>query len=200
MDHLRFSGKPEAEQRAALEEIVRSEPVLMQVLEGLREADLADWILVAGVLYNSVWNRLTNRPSLTGIKDIDVFYFDDSDLGYEAENCVIDDINRRFAELPLPVETRNQARVHLWFPEKFNQPFEPLTSSVEMLGRYASKTHAVAVKLEQDDSLTIHAPFGLDDIFSFRVVPNHVLDNASAHNEKGARAKRTWPEISVEPW
>jgi len=200
MDHLRFSGKSETEQRQALEAIIRSEPVLMQVLEGLREADLPDWILVAGALYNSVWNQLTGRPSLTGIKDVDVFYFDDSDLSYEAEDRVIGEISARFPDLPLPVETRNQARVHLWFPKKFNQPFAPLSSSVEMLGRYASKTHAVAVKLETNDSLSVYAPFGLDDIFSFRVVPNHVLENAIAHTQKGARARQIWPELTVEPW
>lgn len=200
MDHLRFSGKPETEQIAALETIIRSEPVLMQVLEGLREADLPDWILVAGALYNSVWNQLSGRPPLNGIKDIDIFYFDDADLSYEAEDRVIREINARFTDLPLPVETRNQARVHLWFPQKFNQPFVPLTSSVEMLGRYASKTHAIAVKLEADDSLTIHAPFGLDDIFSFRVVPNHVLENETAHTEKAMRAKRTWPELTIVSW
>lgn len=172
----------------------------MSVLEGLREIGLNDWLLVAGAIYNTVWNQLTNRPTLTGIKDIDVFYFDDSDLSWEAEDRVIEQVSAHFERLPLPVETRNQARVHLWFPEKFGQPFAPLKSSAEMMWRYASKTHSVGVKLEADNSLTFEAPFGLDDMFSFRMVPNHVLANKKAHDEKGARAKRTWPELTVEPW
>jgi hypothetical protein len=198
--HLRYSGLGEAAQRAALIEIIGSEPLLMEVLRGLRDAALPDWLLVAGAIYNVVWNRLTGRPALTGVKDIDVFYFDDSDLSYEAEDSVIKRLGRQFAHLPLPVEPRNQARVHLWFPQKFNQPFTLLTSSAEMLGRYASKTHSVAARLEDDDSLGIVAPFGLNDIFSFRIVPNRVLQNEPAHTAKAARAKSVWPELSVEPW
>jgi uncharacterized protein len=199
MSHLRFSGQSDAVQRQALMDIVRGDALLMRVLEGLREIDLPDWLLVAGVLYNRVWNELTGRPPLTGINDIDVFYFDD-DLSYEAEDAVIRRLAAHFADLPLPVQVRNQARVHLWFPQKFGQPFAPLASSGEMLGRYASKTHAVAVRLETDDRLTIVAPFGLDDIFSFRIVPNPVLMNRPAHEAKGARAKSVWPEITVLPW
>lgn len=198
--HLRYSGLGEAAQRAALIEIIGSEPLLMEVLRGLRDTALPDWLLVAGSIYNVVWNRLTGRPALTGVRDIDVFYFDDSDRSYEAEDAVIKHLGRQFAHLPLPVEPRNQARVHLWFPQKFNQPFAPLTSSAEMLGRYASKTHSVAARLEDDDTLGIVAPFGLNDIFSFRIVPNRVLQNEPAHTAKAARAKSVWPELSVEPW
>ena len=198
--HLRYSGKGDVVQRAALLQIVRVEPLLIEVLYGLRDEALPDWLLVAGAIYNSVWNRLTERPRLTGIRDIDVFYFDDRDLSYEAEDVVIRRLAKRFAHLSLPVEPRNQARVHLWFPEKFKQPFKPLTSSGEMLLRYASKTHAVALRLEADDTVSVLAPFGLDDIFSFRITPNRVLQNEPAHTAKGARAKAVWPEIVVEPW
>jgi hypothetical protein len=199
-DHLRYSGAGEAAQRAALAAIVRSSPLQMEVLRGLRDDGLADHLLVARAIYNLVWNRLTGRPDLTGINDIDVFYFDDRDLSYEAEDLVIRRLAARFAHLPLPVQVRNQARVHLWFPQKFGVPFAPLRSSGEMLGRYASRTHAVAARLEADDSLTIVAPFGLDDIFSFRITPNPVLMNKPAHDAKGARAKSVWPELTAVPW
>ena len=64
-DHLRYSGAGEAAQRAALAAIVRSSPLLMEVLRGLRDGGLADHLLVAGAIYNLVWNRLTGRPDLT---------------------------------------------------------------------------------------------------------------------------------------
>ena len=198
--HLRYSGRSPQSQRAALEGIVRASPLLMEVLEALREIDLPDWLLVSGAVYNLAWNVLTDRPPLTGIKDVDVVYFEPADLSYEAEDRVIRRLAERFAHLPLPVEVRNQARVLLWFPEKFGQPFAPLTSSAEMLERYASKTHAVGVRLLADDSLRIVAPFGLDDLFSFRMVPNPALSNRPAHEAKAARAKAIWPELTIVPW
>jgi hypothetical protein len=199
-DHLRYSGVGDAAQRAALETIIRGSPLLMEVLEGLRDDGLPDHLLVAGAIYNLVWNRLTGRPDLTGINDIDVFYFDGGDLSYDAEDVVIRRLAARFAHLPLPVQVRNQARVHLWFPQKFGVPFTPLGSSAEMMGRYASRTHAVGARLERDCEMTIIAPFGLDDIFSFRITPNRVLMNKPAHDAKGARAKSVWPELTVVPW
>lgn len=198
--HLRFSGADPAAQRAALERIIRSQPLLMQVLEGLRELDLPDHLLVAGAIYNEVWNHLTGRPALTGVNDIDVFYFDDRDIGWDAEDHVIRQVEARCSGLPVPVQVRNQARVHLWFEAKFGSPFSPLASSAEMLGRYASKTHSVGARLRSDDSMEIVAPFGLDDLFSFRMVPNPVLANRLAHTSKGDRAKRIWPELTLVPW
>lgn len=200
MSHLKHAGQPSAAQAAALEAIIRSDSLLTAVLEGLRHEDLPDWLLVSGAIYNTVWNVLTGRAPQTGIKDIDVAYFDASDLSYEAEDRVIRRVAARFAHLPVPVEVRNQARVHLWFPQKFGQPFPPLGKSAEMLERFASKTHAVAARLEADDRMTIIAPFGLDDMFSFRIVPNPALDNRPAHESKGARAKSVWPELTVVPW
>ena len=199
-EHLRYAGVSAERQRGALEDIVRVQPVLMSVLEGLREMALPDAWLVSGAIYNAVWNHLTGRPALTGIKDVDLIYFDAADLSYGAEDRVIKAAEVVFAGLPLPVEVRNQARVHLWFPQKFGIVVTPLTHSTESLTRYASRTHAVAVRLEADDTMTIEAPFGLADLFAFRITPNAVLDNRVAHEAKGARAKTVWPEITVMPW
>ena len=199
-NHLRFAGAGPAVQRAALEDIIRRHPLLMGVLDGLRELDLPDHLLVAGAIYNEVWNSLTGRPALTGVNDVDVFYFDRSDIGWDAEDRVIKAVDARFAGMPVPVQVRNQARVHVWFEAKFGSPFSPLTSSAEMLGRYASKTHAVGARLLQDDAIAIVAPFGLDDLFSFRMVPNPALDNRVSHTKKGERAKTIWPELTIVPW
>jgi hypothetical protein len=199
-DHLRFSDADPAAQRDALEAIIRNQPVLMTVLEGLRDIALPDHLLVAGAIYNQVWNHLTGRPDMTGVNDIDVFYFDDSDIGWDAEDRIIKLCDARFAGLGLPVQVRNQARVHLWYEAKFGSPFSPLTSSAEMLGRYASKTHAVGARLDSAGTMAIIAPFGLDDLFSFRMVPNPVLDNRISHTRKAERAKQIWPELTVIPW
>ncbi|MHA6688864.1 nucleotidyltransferase family protein [Devosia sp. A449] len=199
-DHLRFSGASAQSQREALEAIIRQSPVLMGILRGMQELALPDMLLGSGAIYNSVWNALTGRPPLTGIKDADVVYFDDSDLSYEAEDAAIQRAARQFAEAPIPVELRNQARVHLWFPQKFGSPYPQLKSSAEMLGYFASRTHAVAVRLEADDSLSLFAPFGLDDIFAFRITPNPTLDNAVTHASKAARAVAVWSELTVVKW
>ncbi len=200
MNHLRYAGLPFERQREILFDIVRAEPLLMNALEAAREMDLPQWRIVAGAIYNSVWNALTDRPSGYGIKDIDLLYFDDSDLSWEAEDAVIARGREVFAGSPVPVEIRNQARVHLWFPEKFGIEFPPLRSGDEALTRYSAKTHAVGLRLGADGDLDLCAPFGLSLIFAFRIEPNRALERTGSYWEKAARAKKVWPEVSMEAW
>jgi hypothetical protein len=191
---------PDDRHRQRLEQIVRSDAGLMDLLVRLREIGLPQWRLVAGCLYQTVWNVLTARPRGTGIRDYDVIYFDPGDLSYEAEDRVI----RRVADATShgvgPVEVRNQARVHLWFEARFLVPYTPLSCADEALRRYASVVHAVGVRLDDNGRLDILAPFGLDDLFGMVVRPNRALDNAESHTAKAIRAQAIWPEVTVVPW
>ena len=200
MNHLRYSGLPFAEQQTAVRTIIAGQPVLMRILEVLRDKALPDAWITSGAIYNAVWNHLTNRPALDGIKDVDIIYFAPDDLSYVAEDAVIRSIGAALSGIGLPVEIRNQARVHLWFPERFGLFYPQLTHATQSLEYYASKTHAVAARLAPDGGIEIAAPFGLDFLFSFRMVPNHALDNRVTHAEKSARAKALWPELTAEPW
>lgn len=199
-DHLCHAGTGRDAQERALVDILRSQPHLMALLEGMQALGLPDPLLGSGAIYNSVWNILTGRPVLTGINDADVVYFDDSDLSYAAEDRVIRRAADHFRDLPVPVQVRNQARVHLWFPERFGMAYPQLRSSAEMMLYFATKTHAVAARLEPDGIISIHAPFGLDDMFSFRVTPNPALPNRETHERKAVRAKAIWPELTIVPW
>lgn len=200
MNHLRYAGLPFEEQRQAFFDIVWNDPLPREGLIRARTLDLPDWWIVSGVLYNSVWNALTDMPSGHGIKDIDLFYFDAEDLSYDGEDTVIVAGMEVFDGLPVPVEIRNEARVHLWYEKKFGRSCPPYRDCRHAIDHFASKTHSVGMRLSADDRLELYAPYGLDDLFSFRITPNHALDNRETHEQKGARAKRNWPQITVVPW
>jgi uncharacterized protein len=172
----------------------------MQLLESARKVDLPQWRVVAGCIYQTIWNALTGRPPGTGINDYDLIYFDDTDLSQGREAATEKLVRSYLPGFPVPVEVCNQARVHLWFEDYFAITYPPLPSADEALTRYASTTHAVGVRLTQDDRLDIFAPFGLDDIFAMIVRPNYVLPNKATHEKKAARAKALWPELTVIPW
>ena len=198
--HLRLAGASADRQRAALEAILRADPLIWRALREARALDLPDWRIVAGALYNTVWNSLTGRPSGHGIKDIDLFYFDAGDISYEAEDSVIRRGAAHFSNDGPPVEIRNQARVHLWYEARFGHPIAPLRSSDDSIGRFAALTHCVGVRLEADGRLDIHAPYGLDPIFAFRLIPNPLNASSGTYAEKAERVRAHWPEITVEPW
>lgn len=198
MTHLIYSGKSDAEQRAVLISIVRNCPKLMQAFRAARALNLPEWWIVSGAIYNQVFNHLTGRPDMYGVNDIDLFYFD-PDTSYEAEDAVINHAAESFTGSP-PVEIRNQARVHLWYEDHFGEAYTALTSSCEAVDRFACRTHGVALRLRQDDEFDLYAPFGLDDIFSFRITPNLGRNNRETHETKAARQVVVWPELTVVPW
>jgi hypothetical protein len=186
-----------ADLEARLTAILRRSDPLMQVLRTLRDLDPPDWLIFSGAVYQRVFNALTGRPLDYGIKDYDVAYFDASDLSYEAEDVVIRRVAAAF-EPPLRdlVEVRNQARVHLWFTDKYGEPYAPLASSAEALTRFVSPLFAVGVRLEADDAMTVHAPFGLEDLFALRI--RHNPSRRSPNFARVAeRATARWPELEV---
>lgn len=187
----------EADRRAGLEAILRDAPSMMRVLRTARELDLPDWLIFSGAVYQRVLNHLTGRDPDYGVKDYDLGYFDASDVSYEAEDVVI----RRAAAAFAPpfdalVEVRNQARVHVWFEDKFGEPYSPLRCSREALERFVSATFAVGVRLEADEAMTIVAPFGLEDLFALRMRPNPIRKTGGfERTAQGLRAR--WPELIV---
>lgn len=199
MNHMRFADCDAETQHEAFLDIIWKDPLLRETIQRAEILALPNWRIVSGALYNTIWNRLTDRPSGYGIKDIDLFYFDGDDLSYDAEDRIIKQAHLLFSDLPIPVEIRNQARVHLWFESHFGQSYAPLNSTEEGIDRFASKTHGVGIS-RRDGELDLYAPFGLAAIFQFRIVPNPIINNQETHLRKGQRAVKTWPELTVEPW
>lgn len=182
---------------ARLADIVRADAGLMHVLTTVRDLDLPDWLIFSGAVYQSVWNAATGRPSGYGRKDYDLGYFD-PDTSWDAEDVVIKRVASAFDEpFRSEVEVRNQARVHLWFRDRFGEDYDPLPSTGAALARFVAPAFAVGVRLDPDNGIGIVAPFGLEDVFSMTLRPNpdRPLANGWARTVAGARAR--WPEITV---
>ena len=183
---------------ARLDAILRTTPGLMHVMRTARDLDLPDWMIFSGAIYQPVWNHLTGRDPAYGIKDYDLAYFDASDISYEAEDAVIKRVAAAF-EAPFNdlVEVRNQARVHVWFEGKYGEAYPPLTHSAEAIARFTSPAFSVGVRLEADDTFTVVAPFGLEDLFAMRIRHNPVRRTPGlVRTAENARGR--WPELTVE--
>jgi hypothetical protein len=100
------------------------------------------------------------------------------------------------ADLAPLVEVRNQARVHLWFEDKFGEAYAPLSGSAEALERFVSASFAVGVRLEADDRLAVFAPFGLEDLFALRLRPNP-RRRTQGFARAAASIRARWPELEV---
>jgi hypothetical protein len=181
-------------------EIVLADPTVRAVLDGAPDLGLTDWWLTAGVLFQTVWNSLTGRPSGAGIRDADFFYFD-PDTSWDAEDAVIRAGAELFAGLPVPVEIRNQARVHLWYPDHFETPGPAaFRDCAEAIDAFAAVCCSYGLTLDGDGSPRVYAPHGYDDLFSLVVRPNRRQAPRHVYEAKAARWVRHWPGLTVLPW
>lgn len=200
MTYLRFADADIDEQAALIFKMCREFGPLYDYFARLRAMDLPDAWIVSGAIYNNVWNYLTERPPMHGVKDVDIFYHDAGATTYDDEDKIINDAEAVFAGMQVPVEVRNQARVHLWYPAHFGFEYPKLDHSREAIDRFACTTHSVGMRLNNKDQFELYAPFGLREIFAFNLVPNYNLPNKETHLNKGERLCALWPELKMEPW
>ena len=173
-------------------------PVNAAITDELFRLALPDAWIVSGCLVQTVCNGLTHRALDYGINDYDVFYFD-PDTSWAAEDAVIRQLQDRFANLGVTVEARNQARVHLWYPEKHGLPYPPLRCSTEGIDRFLTRNTKVGIRRTQD-GYDVYAPDGFDDIAGMVALPNPAPNfSAANYAAKAARWKTLWPEITVLP-
>ena len=195
-----YGRLPLDEQLAGLRALLTRNPTLVEVLTRAAVLALPDWYLVAGCLYQTVWNVVTGQPPESGILDYDLAYFDSSDLSWHAEDEVIQAGCRLFGDLPAPVQIRNQARVHLWYEQKFGVPCPPHACAEAAIDTFEATTACLGLRLEPGARWRIYAPHGLGDVFNLVVRPNPVLAPRHVYEAKTTRWRQHWPSLTVLPW
>ncbi|HET6504757.1 MAG TPA: nucleotidyltransferase family protein [Amycolatopsis sp.] len=191
---------PLDEQLAALKAVLSRNEVLLEVLDRTAKMALPGWYVTSGCLIQTVWNVVTGREPAGGIKDYDVFYFDDRDLSWEAEDAVIKAGSAVFGEVPAEVEIRNEARVHLWYERRFGVACSPFGSAEAAIDAFVATTCCLGVRWEPDGRWRVYAPHGLSDVFNLVVRPNPVLASEAVYTAKTARWRSRWPELTVLDW
>ena len=180
-----------------LDRILRGTNWLMDALCIVRELDLPQWCIGAGVIRNAVWDHLHGYSMPTPIRDVDVAYFNRSNLSvqrdYEIQQQLVE------ASPKLPWEVTNQAGVHLWFEREFGQPLEPLLSVDDAVATWPETATSVAVRLRNDGELYVIAPFGLMDLFEMvvRRNPRKVSEATYSKRIESKKYVERWPRVTV---
>jgi hypothetical protein len=191
---------PLDEQMARFQATLSRNETVIRVLDAAARMALPGWYLVAGCLYQTVWNVVTGQPPEAGILDYDLAYFDPSDLSWEAEDSIIQAGRTVFGDLTAPVQIRNQARVHLWYEQKFGVRCPPHSSTEAAIDTFEATTACLGVRTEPGGRWRIYAPHGLADVFNLVVRPNPALAPREVYRAKTMRWQRQWPSLTVLPW
>jgi uncharacterized protein len=197
---MRPGQLPVDEQVAQLRAMLQRNLTLLDVLTRAATMELPGWYLVAGCVYQTVWNVMTGQHPESGILDYDLAYFDGSDLSYAAEDAVIRAGEEIFSGLPAPVQIRNQARVHLWYEQRFGIPCPAHSSTEAAIDTFEATTASVGIRLGAGGQWRVYAPYGLADVFNLVARPNPVLATREVYEAKTARWRAQWPSLTVLPW
>ena len=182
-----------------LEAALRRHETLWQIVGCLEDIGLPDCWLVAGAVAQTVWNIALGRPAQSGIKDADVVYFDTENLSAEAEAGEEARLRDRCGQLGLKLDVKNEARVHLWYEEKFGYPIPPYQSTADAIATFPTTATTIGVR-RYGAQLECCAPFGLDDLFNLIVRPNKVQITPAIYDAKVARWRAEWPQLTFLTW
>lgn len=174
---------------------VLTNPVNAALLDRWDTLALPDAWLVAGCLFQTVWNRLAGLASTHGIRDYDLFYFDAAGDA-DAEQAVQARVDALTADLGVRVEAVNQARVHLWYERDFGYPYTPLANSREAIGRFLLP--ATCVGLRPDGAgWTVCAPFGLTALYAGQLAPHPSWSRRALYEAKARSYQARWPWLTL---
>ena len=175
--------------------IIKQCPEIMATLIACSEYGLPNYYLAGGSITQCVWNHLLGLPLLHRVKDFDVVYFADESIEIEKqhETRLNQDVSHT-----IPIDIKNQARVHEWYPRKFGNPIEPYSRSEDGIQSWLS-AFAVGVRLE-NGLIKVFAPYGLKDTFAMHVRPNKIAMSAANYLKMTTSFRERWPQIKVESW
>ncbi|MGN7762709.1 nucleotidyltransferase family protein [Paenibacillus sp. 22594] len=180
--------------------VFKRSPLLVEVFERAQGLEPYPYFVGAGCLVQTVWNELTGRSPGYGISDIDIIYYDADDLSYATEDEMIAKVRVLFEGIAIPVDLKNQARVHLWYPEKFGLQIKPYESLEAAIDCWPTTVTSLGARLAADGEWQIYAPFGLRDLFHMTLRPNKALIGEEVYMAKTQKWKNKWPELAVLPW
>jgi uncharacterized protein len=135
---------------------LRQNQCLADILERFDETALPDAWLVAGCIAQTIWNLACGQPAELGIRDLDLIYFDDQDLSLGAEAGHERRLRDLFGHLAIKLDVKNEARVHLWYRERFGYAIERYRSSADAIATFPTTATAVGVSRIKASSNAAH--------------------------------------------
>ncbi len=174
-------------------EIARRNPANVALIDRLAELEIPQCHLTAGCLFQTLWNVLSGRPVAENIKDYDVFYFDE-DTSWEAEDAVIRRVAPIADALGIPVEVKNQARVHLWYRQRFGADYPQLRCARDGIARYLVRCTCVGIDVKTRE---VFAADGFDDLAAGVLRINPLFPQPEQFRKKAEHYKTRWPWLRI---
>lgn len=175
---------------------VGAEAWLLATLHAVTVSGLPDAWIGAGVIRDVIWGQLNGGFEPDAVHDIDVAFFDPSDLSRQRDEAAT---QRLRSLLDRPWEATNQAAVHTWYHDYFGgQPVPAFRRVHDAVATWPETATCVALAATAD-GIAVCAPHGLDDLLdgTWRRNPTRVSIDASRARLARHRVAERWPSVTV---
>lgn len=148
------------EYKTELINILTADSLIMETLAIVKEINLNDCWVGAGLIRNAVWDNL-HQIKTTKRNDIDVVFFDATTLSETLEK----EIEAQLTQINPKVKwsVKNQARMHI------RNNHQPYCNTENAISYWPETATAIAARLNFNDKIEILAPHGLNDLFNLVV-------------------------------
>lgn len=143
--------------------MIQQDQWMMAILKTVKSLNLPDWWICAGFVRAKIWDELHDFDERTPIPDIDVIYYDPTNIEEEVEREFEEKLKEQLPTMPWSV--KNQARMHI----VNNIP--PYHSAVDAIAKFPETATALGVKLDEADHVILTAPHGIEDVVNMKVAP-----------------------------
>ena len=96
------------------------------------------------------------------------------------------------------VDLKNQARVHVWYEQRFGRPCSRLASAQDGISRFPVAGTCIGLSPQSDGTAILYAPFGLEDIFTGILRPSPLNDALTAFRPKASSYNARWPHLTID--
>lgn len=190
------------EQNDAFIQVIKKNNDLIEILKFIEKLKLPNFYIVAGSVFQTIWNYYDNKPINNNIKDIDVIYFDKSDLTVDKDIEIYNKI-KSFCDsnnLNYEIDVSNEARMHLWKKEHENIDIEQYKNSEDAINHWIANIHAIGITMLNNE-IKIYAPFGLSDIFSKTIRPiKHNYNSKELYDKKVKSWSSRFDNLNIVKW
>ena len=175
--------------------LIYGDEKMMEIIKVASTLNLPDWWICAGFIRSKIWDTLHGFNNRTETPDVDVIYFDHTNIDERSEKELE---SKLISVMPnIPWSVKNEARMHVIN----NLP--PYTSSEDAISKFPETATALGVKLDKDNNLILTSPHGINDVINLEVRPTHyfteIKEFTAIYEERILKKdwKAIWHKIKV---
>ena len=134
------------------------------------------------------------------IQDIDFVYFNNKDMSFDDEDNVVNKVHKLYNDIPIKIDVKNQARVHLWYEKHFGYAIKSYPSLEAAINTWPTTATALGARRESSGKWIIYSPFGLNDLFGKVVRANKAQITKEIYEKKVLKWSSIWIDLKIIPW